>query len=597
MKSVVKTPSWLLFAFVAVLALPVRAAVASEEALLKIALDPQRGVVERTRAFTDLRAVAKADSIPALAALLADSTWSYAARSVLEPMPGREADEALLGALHTVDNAALRAGVIDSLGRRRCAGAVAAVAKLLGSSDAVLTEAALNALGDIATLAAADALAAFTPSAAHRVTWADALLRAADALGSSHRTQAFDLYRVVAASDIAPQALAAKIALARTSGQPVAALITALQSADATLRQAALAAIRGGEFGARLAADLFPIFATFPTDTQVQLLAVLQDRHDRAAAPLARAALPSADARVRTAAARLLSVVGDSSDALALVRLMTGREEPARSARLALARIPGEDTTALLLERFHAGADDRAAALEVLAARGHRPLVAELLQPELYADTAFGRLAANALLTLGTGADLGRVLDLYVTLPPERRPVIDPALRRIAAKHPSPGAAATALIAAAGKLPVAEAGMLFAIMGGLGGDESFAAILEMLKSSAPETRLMAVRTLGGWPDPLPGPTLLALARDDADVNIRAAAVQAATTLFRKNAANPDGTAAPERVPSAIQGLRQTWAVAAEPSAKSAIVATLRGLKDTRAVAAADELETKSASAK
>src|SRR5688572_28759086 len=106
----------LIVAAIALLAGRGRAAVASEAALLKIALDPQAGVVERTRAFADLQAVATEGSLPAIAALLNDPAWAYPARAVLEAVPGAGADRALLRALESAEVPALRAGLVNSLG-------------------------------------------------------------------------------------------------------------------------------------------------------------------------------------------------------------------------------------------------------------------------------------------------------------------------------------------------------------------------------------------------------------------------------------------------------------------------------------------------
>jgi HEAT repeat protein len=570
---------------------------ATESALLETALDPQAGVVERTRAFTDLRAVATDASVDRLAALLGDRRWSYAARSVLEVMPGPKADRALLAALESPSDPALAAGLVNSLGRRRSESAIPIIAPLMASSEPALADAAVNALGNIGSARAADALTGFQPAAAVRAVWADAVLRAAEALRSSDRARSTDLYRIVVKSGSPAQSAVAAIALARASEDPLPMITTGLKSPDAAQRRAVLASIRAGEFGPGLIEAVAQIFPALSTDVQVQVLSVLQDRGDREAAPLARAALAGSDITVRAAAARLLSVVGDGSDVPALIRLMTGSEEPAPSARLALTRVPGNEAAMLLLERYRGDSGDRAAALEVLVSRGYRALLPELLRPENFTDGAFGRSVANAIVTLGAAGDLERVLSLYCTVRPNDRAMLEPAVRRIAAKDPSADVAATHVIAAIGKLPIAERGSLIAVLAGIGGDRAFAFVAGMLESGSAETRRAALRTFGSWRDSRPSSTMFATARNDPDATVRSVALQSATALFRRSAMDPDGPAAATRRSAAIAGLRQIWELAEQPEARNAVVVALRGLKDPKAIAVAEELEKKDRRAK
>lgn len=180
--------------FLVVVALPVAAlgapAAASESSLLSVATNAQAGSVERAATFTELRPVATEQSVPALAALLRDPTWSYAARSVLESIPGPAAERALLDALAATTDNGLRIGLVNSLGSRHAAAAVPAIAESLSSPDAALADAALNALGNIGTAAAANALSAHQPSGAMLAAWSDAMLRAAEAFQTTDRSKA-----------------------------------------------------------------------------------------------------------------------------------------------------------------------------------------------------------------------------------------------------------------------------------------------------------------------------------------------------------------------------------------------------------------------
>ena len=576
------------------LAMPARAAIPAEESLLRIAKDPQAGMVERTRAFADLRAVATEGAIPELVSLLSDPDWSFSARSVLEAMPGPVAARTLLDALDTTKDLRVRVGLVTSLGQRHHAAAVPALVKLLPSSDPALASAGINALGDMRTSQAGDALAAFSPPAALRTIWADALIRIAGELAPSEPRKTLALLRVVIDSGVYPQAAAAAIARARLSDNPPDAIAAALRSDQPAMRTAALSILRTGEFGAALTAAVAREFVSLPVGTQSQVLSALYDRGDRSAAPLARRALAAADPAVSSAAAKLLSVVGDASDAPALIAKMIGEEEPAPAARLALARLAGAEVAAQLLEQFRRGGDSRAAALEVLVHRGHRPLLRELLEPEPHADEAFARAAAPAILALGTAADLEAVLALHNSLPRDRRQPLQTALRRLAEKHPSPDEASRLAFVAAQKLPPPEAERLLIVMTAIGGDAALASLSSLLASDSSDWRAAALRAFGNWRDTRPVAALLNAARAEPDPRIRSIAIRSAIAVLSRSALGPNNQPVPELVPEAIAGLRAAWEIAAEPADKNAIIVALRGLKHDRAAEVARELETANA---
>lgn len=566
-----------------------RAATASPERWSQIALDPQAGVVERTRAFAELRAVATEQSIPGLVALLNDPAWSYSARSVLETIPGPAADRALLAGLEAASSDTIRAGLLQSLGNRRHEGAISAATRFLGAADPSLAGAALNALGNIGTAAAADALEAHAPSPATRPGWGDAMLRVAERLPRNDARRANGLYRAVIVGGLPPQRAAATISLARLSAEPATELRRALASSEPELRQSALSVLRAGEFGRAFTVEVGRAFSTFAPERQVEVLSVLYDRGDPAAVPIARAALQIEDPAVRAAGAKLLSRVGEAADAPGLLRMIVGDDEPAPSARLALSRIRGEETTALLVQAFRAGGEARPAALEVLVRRGHRPLLSDLLHARLYADPELGPLVAGAVLALASGADLGAVLEVHRALPLEARGLLEPPLRRIAAKHDSPDTAAGLVAAAAGKLPLGEAGPLYLILASIGGDAAFGVLTGLLRSPSAAERHVAVRALSSAGELRAGAALVTAARDEPEPPVRAAAVQAARSFYARIAA-PGATPPDDVVLAAIDGLRQIWALAAPHREKAAVLTALRGLKHPAATAAAEELE-------
>jgi hypothetical protein len=96
-------------------------------------------------------------AVPALAALLGDPQLAHYARFGLEPNPDPSVDDVLRDALKKLKGRLL-VGVINSIGHRRDAKALGALAKLLYDGDSEVAQAAAAALGRISGSQAAKTL-------------------------------------------------------------------------------------------------------------------------------------------------------------------------------------------------------------------------------------------------------------------------------------------------------------------------------------------------------------------------------------------------------------------------------------------------------
>ena len=147
-----------------------------------------------------LMVVGTAESVPALAALLASEELSHMARYALERIPDPAAAQALRDAVPQLTGK-LKAGVIGSLGVRKDADSVAMLAALLTDADQVVVRAAACALGDIQTTEAVDALSAANVSAANvpaecQMAVTDALLACAEKLLADNQgAEALKIYK------------------------------------------------------------------------------------------------------------------------------------------------------------------------------------------------------------------------------------------------------------------------------------------------------------------------------------------------------------------------------------------------------------------
>jgi HEAT repeat protein len=144
-----------------------------------------------------------AESVPALAALLADKDNSHMARYALERIPAPEAAKAMQEALPKL-NGTLKIGVIGSLGARRDAASVPTLSALLGDEDKAIACAAACALGDIANADAAKALVEASKKSPEGVkaAIADASLACAERLlADGKKTEALKVYKAFTGED------------------------------------------------------------------------------------------------------------------------------------------------------------------------------------------------------------------------------------------------------------------------------------------------------------------------------------------------------------------------------------------------------------
>ena len=116
--------------------------------LVAILQDANASAYAKAKACQQLAVVGDKAAVPALAALLTDAQLSHYARFGLEPMPGPAADEALRAALGKVKGRLL-AGVINSIGNRKDATAIPALARFLHDPDTEVSQAATAALARI----------------------------------------------------------------------------------------------------------------------------------------------------------------------------------------------------------------------------------------------------------------------------------------------------------------------------------------------------------------------------------------------------------------------------------------------------------------
>ncbi len=418
----------------ALLAATTAAASAATEAQLLAVLKSNATQKEKVDACRELARVAGKQSVPVLAALLGDEKLSHMARYALETIPDPSVDDALRDALGKLQGRPLL-GVIGSLGVRRDAKAVGAIAKLLTNADDKLAQAAARALGQIGTPEAASALSSAlrheqtrlkanelfesTPLPGAPAAVCEGLFRCAESLaaaGQGAESQA--IYDDLRGLRYAPQqvragALRGAILARQKEGIPL--MLEAIRGKD-HVRTAAAARtameMPGPEVTAALASEL----PKLPAEKQVLLIDTLGYRGDASAGPALLALASKGPDNVRLAAIHNLTHLGYTPALTLLAELsLADNAELAAAARACLGSFPGKDADAAILALLaHKEAKVRRLAVEMVGQRNFTQSACSLLKAAADDDESVRIAALNALRDQAGLAELPALLNLLV---------------------------------------------------------------------------------------------------------------------------------------------------------------------------------------
>ncbi|HEY5914911.1 MAG TPA: HEAT repeat domain-containing protein [Verrucomicrobiae bacterium] len=345
--------------YAAVFCAPVRAAEVGEEQRLIAILKSNSTPQEKDTACVQLKQIATAAAVPALAALLADPQLSQSARYVLEPMELPEAGGALVDALGRTSGLT-KAGIIDSLGNRREEAAVDALAKALGESDVVVVESAATALGKIGGATAVKALNGALPGGNESVHGAivDGLLRAANQFLSAGdeagASQIFEqLYRAGESQTVRTAAYAGMI---RSGGRRSLELVMkGIEGSESAAQMAALQLareIRDPAAGPALGG----LLSKSPPAVQISLIGTLSRRGEISALPAVASVAKEGTPEARIVALEALGELGDATVIPLLAETAATRTGTLQAtARRSLALLSRGSVTDVLLSELTSG--------------------------------------------------------------------------------------------------------------------------------------------------------------------------------------------------------------------------------------------------
>jgi len=522
-----------------------------ERALVKL-LRSDATLAARQFACRKLAVVGSDASLPALAKLLSgpDEKLAEIACYALLHNPSPAVNRLLRHALSQTKGKALVAA-ITLLGDRRDSESVVALRAIAQSSDRGASNAAIAALGRIATREAADVLARLRASddPARRAVAQHASLRCARELAAGGASaDARAILRQLASPGvpfhIRRGALVGQLGLG--GPEAVALVLATLDGQDRGLKAAAIAAaatIR--EPGAALA--LGARLPSLPSAEQVLLLDALARLGDPAVRPAIRQATGHAEPEVRIAALMALGSIGDSSCVPDLVKAVSGsRPGEAEAAAAALRTLKAEDADAAILKSMHeAQGRSRAELIHVLADRRAAEALPAILAEAASTSPDTGKAAFRALAVLAGEQDFAALLKLLAELKSDdTRPDAEQALARVAARCADPAKGSEAAVAALSASESLAARLsLLRVLAAIGDDRALAAVAAGAQDKDAQMRNAAVRILADWPDARAEGPLETLLEKSTNPTHRTLALRGCVRLWAASKAAPAELAA------------------------------------------------------
>ncbi|NLH15206.1 MAG: HEAT repeat domain-containing protein, partial [Phycisphaerae bacterium] len=485
--------------------------------------NPDTSLFDKACACQQLAIVGGRDSVMALAPLLADEKLGNYARSALEEIHDAAAGDALRAAMEKLQGKLL-IGVVNSIGVRRDARAVAGLIEVAQNPSRGAAREAVLALGRIANDEASDFLEKILVSGPGelRSAAAEGCVRVAEqVMAQGKQESAMKLYDAVGRADV-PQplrlaALRGSVLSRQSAGIPL--LLENLDSDDLEFREVALGIAREIP-GSGATQALAGFLKTARPTVQVGLLKVLIDRNDPSVCGAVEALAESDLPQVRTAVMQALGKIGGPTSVPILLKsVATGETGEADAAAESLRRISASNADALILEAVPSATPEvKARLIGLLGFRGATIATKELLKQADSDNPAVAKAAFVALASVAPVSDLPEVIGLTLTCKDDTvREKAERTAYEIAAKNPDLTLRSHLVVDAYQKAedPKAKCSLL-RILAMIGGADSCRQLLWAYQDSDGQVRETAFRALVEWPDSMPASFLLEVFTQSTD---------------------------------------------------------------------------------
>jgi len=563
------------------------------ERLGTILAEPKTPYAARVWICQQLLLVGTEAQVPILVTMLDGPETAEIARFTLDAIPGEASLAALRGCLTKLQGMPL-VGAINSLGLRRDAKSVPALARLVGgasvpreatrdgdvppTTDMMLAAAAAEALGKIGNAEAAAALAKAEVPPKAMGALQDAQLRCAQllAVGGDAATAAA-LFQQVWSSDRPPAwRLEGLIGLAKAAKDKATPIVLDTLSSEDPLFQATAVRLTRELPGPEVTAALVQRLEKLDASGQALLLAILADRGDRSAADAVARKMDDKDASVRASAILAMARLGDGSCIPRLATLAAaGQGAVQQAARTALGRLGGADVDARIMAAAAEGEPAiRSELIRALAARRAAGASQFLLKSATDADDRIRAAAFDALGGLATADDYPAVIQLLVAA--AQTPVASAAERAVLAIGGRLAAPADRVKPVLSSLERAAAGAkpsLLRVLAGFSAPDALPAVRALVGDADAAIREAAVRALASWQDPAAADDLLKLAKESDNPTFRVLALRGYLALAQSV---KDGGAR-------LKMLDQIRPIATTTEAKKLLLASLGDVADPGAL--------------
>jgi len=468
-----------------------------------------------------LSVVGSETSVPILIDLLDNDQTADMALYALERIPGSRVDAALRQSLGNSSGENTIA-LINTLGQRRDAQSVEVFEEYINSTNTEIANAALAALGHIATREAAETLynALEDADGDYRRSILFAYLDCAEAIASAgDAASAHEMYQSIYTLDTPVSVhVAAATGVIRTSpGGGFAEIVSMLGQSDAAVQSAAIRQMNHLEEIDDIS-GLNEVFRTLPVRQQIQLLNALGEVADPETQDMVTQATESENQDVRIAALHALQTVGDSTtvDLLAW-RAAEDLGQESEAARQSLYRLKGEDVDETILQSIPSTdlfvKEELVYAVEEREIQDATNIVLEAaLDPAQ--NVRFAAISVLAEIAPPEPQVIGALFELLESsLSDAERNALETTLTAVINKRPADQFLATPVIAELRETENQNVQVsLFRVLGQLGNSQGLTPLLEALRGDNAQIKRAAIQALSGWPNATPAPQLLEAAQ-------------------------------------------------------------------------------------
>jgi type 1 glutamine amidotransferase/HEAT repeat protein len=536
-----------------------------------------------------LSIIGSEQSVTSLAEMLTSPVSSDMARYALERIGGASADKALRKALNKTAGK-IRIGIINSLGVRKDAGAVAVLGRMICDSDPGVAAASAAALGQIADSTASEVLAKALNKAKSnlREVICDAYLGCADQFAAKgQKAQALEIYnRLYAKTESVPVRAAALRGKIKVSGQDAAEVVAdVLKNEGQAMQTAAIKLLRDIK-GAEIIKVATAKLPELSVASQIQLLAALADRADRAdkaALPAATNMAKNADRSVRIAALDALGRLGDTSTVSLLARMAAGTKGNERQrARESLYSLRGPKVDETIVQLIPES--DRSVKIELIKSVDKRNITSAaelLLGTATDPDRKVRTESFKALRAVGDQQHLPLVLNLLIgtrtgSEQTEAQKAAIAAANKIAQRNQR-AKAVLSLLASVGDNIDAKCALL-GVLGGIGDSNGLKVLREGLVDGNAKVQTAAIKAVSDWPDGEPAGDLLVAAESAKKTTNQILALRG----FVRLTSLPEGLSAEQMLPM----YRKAMALAQDANQKKIVLSGLANIKSFEALSIA-----------